>query len=295
MKPVRLLWGVVLLAGLFAALPAAPANATTQTTVVSAVSANNSLSPKEVTVTCPAPSFPNLYGPGGAITGGGGNVSVSAVIPEGSPLNRVRVRAVELGAGTTDSWRVEAWAICGPFTANLHAEPQSIASSTARTKTANPPCPTNQALYGTGFSLNGNSTGDVIVHDVIPGPVGGGTPRSVTVRATARPGVTPSWGLTGYSICANPAPSMRVVQQIVGPDSNTTKSTTLGCGELPGTVPQGVGIQTAGPAGSGELVDGRIALRTNVGLFTTLGGAIATENGAVADSWRLFLYVICAN
>ena len=296
MKRSRLLlWGVALAAGLLTApaiaLPVAPAQAVNSITVVSANSASNSLTTKTITVDCPLGT--SLYGPGGGITGGGGNVALEAVVPEGNPPFRARVTARELGA-FTGNWSVSAWASCGPFTNNLQVVPGNRASSTATTKEIDARCESAGAglrLYGTGFRVNGG-VGNVLVHDVIPGT--SISPRSVTVRATARPGFTPNWGLDAFAVCATAAPTMGIEQASTTSTSSSSKG--INSQNCPtGTFAHGVGSQTSAPAPNTTAVDGRIALTTTAALFTALGSAAAAENGTVSDNWRLQVYVVCSN
>lgn len=298
MKLRRLLWGAALVAGSLTApviVPPVAAHAVGTTTIETEASASNTVSVKQIPAECPQGSF--VYGAGGSISGGGaGNVALQAVVPEavgpgttGAPV-RVRVTAVALGA-VTGAWSVTAWAVCGPFTTNLQIVPASD-TSTLRAKEAQAQCPDSLRLYGTGFRIN-SGNGTVLVHDVIPGT--SITPRSVTVRATARPGFTPNWTLDGFAICANPAPTMTIVQATTTSSSSTTKS--LNSPICPtGTRAHGIGAQTFSPVTPGTGVDGRIALTTMAQLFTTAGGAIASENGtSVTEAWQLRVYLLCAN
>jgi hypothetical protein len=298
MKLRRLLWGAVLLAGAFtapvAALPVA-AHAVGSTTIKTADSASNTTSVKQIPVECPQGEF--VYGAGGSISGGGaGNVALQAVVPEavvpgttGAPV-RVRVTAVALGA-VTSTWSVTAWAVCGVFTTNLQIVPASD-TSTLRAKEANARCPDSLRMYGTGFRIN-NGNGTVLVHDVIPGT--SVKPTGVTVRATARTGLSPSWTLDGFAICANPAPTMSIVQATTQPSSGTTRGVNSPTCPT-GTRAHGIGAQTFSPVAPGSSVDGRIALTTMAQLFTTAGGAGAAENGAsVTEDWQLRVYLICSN
>jgi hypothetical protein len=291
MKRSRLLWGAALVAGVVSAsiiaLPAAPANAVPTTTLVSNVSATSSTTTKTVTVNCPI-GHPFLYGPSGGITivtGTIGSVALKSVVPVGNPPTGASVTATELGtfAGT---WNVTVFAICGPFTTELQVVPDSEGPNTQLSKEAAVSCPTGLGLYGTGFRLTGDG-GNVLVHDVIPGT--SVSPRGVTVRATTRTG-TPSWQLEAFGICATRAPTMRVEQASTIPNSNQFNSVSRTC-QTAGTRAHGVGVQTFGDTG----VDGRIALTTMALLSTFSGGAIAAENVAVAESWRVQVYVICSN
>jgi hypothetical protein len=291
MKRSRLLWGAALIAGLVTtqtvALSAAPAHAVSSISVVSSSSASNSTASKTITVECPLGSF--LYGTGGGVTGGTGSVSLDAAVPEGNPPFRARVTATELGA-FSGNWSVSAWATCGPFTNNLQIISTPASPSTATVKERSISCPTGLGLYGTGFRVSGGG-GNVLVHDVIPGT--SIAPKGLTVRATARPGFAPNWGLEAFGICATAAPTMRVEQALTTLTSSATRGINRTC-TTAGTVAHGVGVQTLSENPS-TAVDGRIALSTVADLFSTVGSAGAAENGAVAENWKLQVYVICSN
>lgn len=299
MRPVRLLWGAVLVAGLVTApavaLPVAPAQATPNTIVVSSESARSSSSTKTQPLECPA-THPFVYGPGASInliSGTAGSVAVESVVPIGAQPRSIEVTAVELGT-FTGTWSVIAWAVCGSFTADMQVIPDSSAqNSTELSKEADPECRTDlgDALYGVGFRVTGGAR-NVLVHDVIPGTAA--TPRGVTVRATVRPGTTPNWKLEAFAICANASPTMRIVQAATVPNSNSSNGVSRICPSVGGVqlLAHGYGIQTRG---DGADVDGRIALVTTAPLSTLSAGAGAVENGAVAQSWQVIVYVICSN
>lgn len=299
MKPVRLLWGAALVAGLITApavaLPVAPAQATPNTTVVSEVSTLRDSSPvKSVTVDCPT-GFPFVYGPGGNInilTGVGGSVAVESVVPVGNQPTSVEVTAVELGT-FTGNWSVTAWAVCGPLTADMQVVTGTTTQNTQTTKEIDAGCDTalGDALYGTGFRVTGGAR-NVLVHDVIPGT--SVSPRGVTVRATARTGTAPNWKLEAFAICANRSPTMRIVQAATVPNSNSSNGVSRICPVVGGTQlrAHGYGAQTTG---DGVNLDGRLALVTTAPLSTLSAGAGAVENGAVAQNWQVIVYVICSN
>lgn len=291
MKRSRLLWGAAaLVAGLLTPVAVAlPAQAVVPITVVTATSPSNSEAVKTITVTCPTGRF--LYGAGGSIVSGAGSVSLEAVVPEGNnpggPPTRAVVRAGEL-LTFSGSWSVSATATCGVSTTGLRVFSTAPGTSTETTKERNLSCPTGQALYGTGFRLSGGG-GNAVVHDVIPGV--SFAPRSLTVRATARPGAIPNWGLEAFAVCANPATTMRIQQAVGALDSNTPKSVSGLCPS--GTVAHGAGAQTLSQ-NPGTAVDGRIALNTMSNLSSTTGTAAAAEHGTVTNDWRVQVYVICS-
>jgi hypothetical protein len=277
---------VITTAGL---LLAAPAQAVSATTVVSQRSSLvGSETTKTVRVACPSGQF--VYGPGAAISSGaGGNVTLQKVVALGSPPDLVEVTATEVNGSFGGSWNVTAYAICGPLTPNLQVVSSSaVGPSTASPKEANVSCPTGLRLYGTSFEIVGGN-GNALVHDVLVGIPS--SPRSLTVRATARPGAAPSWSLRAIAICANPATTNRVVQLQTALDSSASKSVNHVCPA--GTIPHGVGAQTLGDPGTA--VDGRVTIRTMAALATTVASVNANELGSLLENWRAQVYVICAN
>ena len=265
------------------------ARAVGSTTVVSAESLTSSTLSKTVTVTCPTGQF--VYGPGAAISGGNGSVTLERMFPVGSPRpTQVTVMARVVGNFSGD-WSVTAYAICGVSTTSLQVVAGPVVSPDSTSpKESIVRCPSNLRLYGTGFDTTGG-IGSVYVHDIIPGA--SVSPVSVTVRATERAGYTGRWSLRAYGICSNPAQSMRVVQADSATDSTSPKSVNHVCPS--GLRPHGVGVQTLGPLGTGTAVDGRIVIDAVAALAATVGSTRASEISAIADNWRLQTYVICAN
>lgn len=298
MKPVRLLWGAALVAGLVTApavaLPVAPAQATPNTIVVSAESTRSSSSTKTQTLDCPS-THPFVYGPGASInliSGTAGSLAVESVVPIGAQPRSIEVTAVETGT-FTGTWSVIAWAVCGSFTADMQVIPGATAQNTAVSKSVDAGCDTalGDRLYGVGFRVTGGAR-NVLVHDVIPGT--SIQPRGVTVRATARLGTTPNWKLEAFAICANASPTMRIVQAATVPNSNPSNGVSRVCPVVDGVQlrAHGYGVQTLGETAT---VDGRIAMVTTAPLSTLSAGAGATENVAVAQTWQVIVYVICSN
>jgi len=285
-----LLLGATLAAGLITtqvvALPLPSAHAFS-TNVESATSASSTTAAKNQDVNCDQGQF--AYGGGGSITGGGtGNVSLQGVVPIGDPPTGFRVRAAALSSGI-GSWSVTAWALCGTFTTNLHVVVDSEGPSTVRSKEAFAQCPTTQRMYGTGYDMSPSTNGTVLVHDIIPGTTL--TPRSVTVRATARPNLTPNWSMDAFAICANGAAGQRIDAVSSTSSSAATRDISKTC-ENASHFAQGLGVQTFS---AGTEVDGRIALSAMRPPNNRSIRGIAGENGAaVTENWQIRVYVICS-
>jgi hypothetical protein len=287
-----LLLGAALVAGLITApvvvLPGTPAQAVPNTESESATSAFNTQAVKEMPVNCDPGEF--AYGGGGSINVDGGptgNVALQAVVPVGDPPTGFKVRAAALTSGIA-SWSVTARALCGASTTNLRVVADDVGPSTLRTKEADARCPDTLRMYGTGFDTSPTTNGTVLVHDVIPGTTL--TPRSVTVRATARPNMSPNWSLVAYAICANPAGTMRIDAVSSTSSTSATRDISKSCTNN-STFAHGLGVQTFGAT---EAVDGQIALNAMQPANNKTVRGIAAVNGALGEPWQLRVYVICA-
>jgi hypothetical protein len=245
----------------------------------------NSVSPKSVTVTCPNNTF--LYGPGAAIQGGGGQVTLETMRPMGAanPTSAV-VTAHEVG-NYSGNWNLTATANCGPAVSNLHVEPGLLDPvDSDRVKESDARCPEGQKLYGNGFDIIGG-LGNVFVHDIIT--TGVASLRSNTVRATEHGTYTQSWSLRSYAVCGNAASTQERIIRVSATDSTAEKSANRSC-------PVGTEAHGAGAQVSGDTVDldGRLTIdRVVAGEFNGL--AIGHENGTVNDNWNVTMYVVCAS
>lgn len=291
-RSTSLLLGAVLVAGLVTApvvlLPGTPAHAVPNTESKSATSAFNTQPVKEFSVSCDLGEF--AYGGGGSINidgGPTGNVALQSVVPLGNPPTGFKVRAAALSSGI-GSWSVTARALCGASTTNMQVVSDNAGPSSLRTKETVARCPDTLRMYGTGFDTSPTSDGTVLVHDVIPGTTL--SPRSVTVRATARPDMSPNWSLVAYAICANPAATMRIDAASSTSSTSGTRDISKACTNN-ATFAHGLGVQTFGAT---DAVDGHIALNAMQPANNRTVRGIAAVNGTIGEAWQLRVYVICA-
>jgi hypothetical protein len=266
-----------------AAGPAEPAPAADSAAVVAAVpglvrvqavSPNNSLN-KSVTVACPAGK--RVYGAGGRITGGLGNVYMDDVTPSDTLLN-VRVTGQENGAYAAN-WTVTAYAICGNPVLNLQRISFQSATNGVSPKNVVADCPAGTRLYGLGGEVTGGG-GNVFMYRLVPNASLTGAAISAAENAADT-----SWTLTGYAICGNaPAGLARVHAQS---PVNSINGKYIGVTCPAGKNLIGVGGEIAGRTGLVVLDD---LTPTSLARVDTAG----YENGPVATNWAVGAYGICA-
>lgn len=269
-----------------------PANADIQPLVaapvrVSVTSASDSAAQKTQPVTCPAAN-PRVYGAGGDISGGFGDVVLVRAEPNAA-LTSVTVTAIENGA-YAGNWSLQAWAICGPATAGLQRFPASTVSNQNTPKSTTATCPSPLRLYGTGFAIAGGVAGggDGFVFLSALTPNSGLT--SVTVRADEdidQP-YTQNWQVSVYAICANAAPTMQRVAAPGVNDSASPKSTDAICPA--GTRAHGIGGEV-NSAGFGNVVIDELEPGSS-NVFTT---NTVYENGTFGTNWFLTTYAVCSS
>jgi hypothetical protein len=165
---------------------------------VAASTATNGTDGKSVTVACPAGR--RLTGAAGDITGGGGNVVMDDLRPNGNPATSVTVTGYEVNPDA--SWAVRAYALCAnPLAGQVRVTATSAVNSVNKSVTVT--CPAGRKVTGLGGELGG-AAGEVVIDDYTPNEL----LTSVTVTAIeARDldGVFPgNWFVRAYAICAIP-------------------------------------------------------------------------------------------
>jgi hypothetical protein len=266
---------------------AAPAQAVPGLDDVTVSSASDSVSPKTVTVNCPAGK--RLYGIPASISGGFGNVTLDDVIPNAA-LTSATVTAYENGAYAS-SWRLRGRAICGNPVANLQRvfKNSSVNSNSAHFATAS--CPAGTKAYGVGGQITGG-VGNVFFGDIYPtlgttsSSSGGGI-----VSAYEHGDYAGNWQVTAYAICGSPASTMVQVAEPAASSSDSPKQVTAICPA--GTQVHGIGnVAFFGFAGFGNIVINSI---DTVGGTLNFGEVIAYENGNIPDNWLMTAVAICAS
>lgn len=245
------------------------------------VSATNGVSPKSVTVTCPADTL--VYGAAGRINGGVGAVVLDDITPNDA-LTSVTVTAYETDPDA--SWSVIAYAMCGNEVLNLQRIPIESATNSMSPKSANPTCPGTTKLYGLGAEITGG-LGNVVIDDLTPSM----NLTGITVTAYENGAYAGNWKITGYAICGNAVPNMERVAisnpaPPAMPNAVTPKSADSPACPL-GTQVHGMGGTITGGLGDVSLDD----------LLPTLTNARATGYAIAgfAGNWRVTAYAICAS
>lgn len=159
---------------------------------ISLQSATDGIATKRVTATCPAGT--RLYGLGGEVRGGNGNVFLDRLIPN-SLLTSATASASENAADT--SWNLLAYAICGNAPTGLQLVRNQTATNSASVKSVAVNCPAGKKLIGAGGEIVGRN-GRVILDDLTPDTV----TNRVTTTAYENGPVPTSWSLDAYGICA---------------------------------------------------------------------------------------------
>jgi hypothetical protein len=225
---------------------AAPAQAVPGVDAVSAGSANDTTPLKTIPVDCPTGT--RVYGAGGSIQGGFGDVVITGIIPNAS-LTRVSVTAIQRVAVTT-AWRVIARAVCGPASAGLT---RVVASATGSPPAAvTPTCPAGTNLFGLGMVINdsvSDSTSAATLTRIVPTS----TTQAVMAAAETR-AFAASWTLVGYGICANPVATRTIISGTSASTSDTLQQASASCAI--GTAVHGLGMEVLPGAGvqPGDLI-----------------------------------------
>lgn len=267
------------LVGALIVAPAAPAHAIAGTTLVATPSDFTSAA-KSVTATCPANTV--VFGAGAKIVDGLGNVLISDLVPDAT-LTSVRAQGAENGTMNT-AWQIIVYAICGTAVPNMElVEEPSLDNGTSRSpRVAIAECDAGQALYGTGFKLDG-AGGEVFIDSVRPDAA----LTTNTVGAYEDNNYAPNWDLTAYAVCGDPVANMSLEYDTSSYDTDPTHTSDVECPSNGSTL-TGIGGYLVGASGD-NLMD---RLQPNTGLRKATAGGRA--NGVVGISWGQDVYAICA-
>ena len=244
--------------------------------IVSASSASSSAD-KGVTVTCPT-GLQRLASGADVAGGGSEHVIIDDMIP--GPRN-VTAYGYEDYHGTTATWSIRVWAVCGRLSSTVYTYTRSSAYDGRDDKVVTASCPSPMVVLGTGFALLG-ARGSAVVHQVAP------TSTSVTVRAwevDGGPGAG-SWSATAYAICAlDPG----------GRSQTTTITSYNSVGDKFGSAICPAGKEAFGAGFDLDGFRGRLNINdlipTNVGTVLTY----ANELIDTTNTWALLTHAICAN
>ena len=149
-----------------------------------------------MTVTCPEGT--QRLAAGADVAGAGSEyVIIDDLIP--GPRN-VTAYGYEYAAyGTTLSWSIRVWAVCGSLSTTVYTYSQTSANDIDDSKSASISCPSTMVVLGAGYALTG-AQGGALATAMTP------SRNSVEVEAyevDLGPGNPGSWSVTAYAICAD--------------------------------------------------------------------------------------------
>jgi hypothetical protein len=260
---------------------------------VSAISGSTSDDTKTMVVACPAGK--QLVGTGARIDGGGGEVGLTSLWPDGSPtVAPTSVTAIAQEADPiSGNWTLTVYGICAnPLPGLVRISERSNANQSEDFKLATPMCPSGKFVVGTGFSIV-HGRGQVAVGAVHPTTSlgDGSTPNRVYVNAAeSDQPYSENWTVYAFAICAIPPAGLAVYTAETRSDS-VDKFVVAQCPF--GKLLLGAGIlEPHGPFGHLVLAE----LAPNGGPTTAPDSVRATqyEEDAVAFDWGFEAYAICA-
>jgi len=271
----------VLLAGVGAAITgAAPA----QAAVVNATTAAAAGTVSAVAVAvCPAGEF--LTGAAGGVNGGGGDVTLTDVIPD-LAAQSVTVWGHSNPGAVPGAYDVVATAICAPgaVPANYQLVVSPSANNGDPIKNQAVTCPAGTSLLGMGAELVG-ADGQAFYQRIEPNPA----LNAGAVTAGASGGFAGPWQLIGYGICATPpAGLVGTLVSATGPTNSASPKAQLTAACPAGALTTGVG-GTVDFSATGNVLLSRIAV--NAAQDTAAAGAV--EDGPYLPTWNLTAHDIC--
>jgi len=276
----------VALAGVGAAIAVGtPAQAGVSTV---AVAAPAGLVAQSATAQCPNGEF--LTGASGGILGGGGDVTLTDVIPD--VLNRSVTVWGHTNSGNMPAYSVVAQANClpGPPPANYQLVQASSGLNAVANKNVVANCPAGTSLMGTGAQLQG-AFGQAFYRAILPNFA----LDSSTVFADAIAAFGGNWEATAYAICATPpgAAPFRIAQTFIGgPTPANAKSQASGACAVAGARTTGVGATTSpGAAVAGFVFISQMS--TNVAQDEVTAAADEGRNPGAGVAWEMAAYNIC--
>ena len=245
---------------------------------VAASSVSNSVD-KGVTVTCPAGK--RVVGSGADIGGylvGSGAVVLDDVIPTSTT---VTAYAYEVEEGTSLTWAIRVWAVCGNPNGSM-ATTSRESASTSSGKGVTVTCPAGKVVLGTGASITGGR-GEVVIDEIIP------TATTVTATALEDPtggGYFPDWTIRAYARCGD-EPGGRTIVSSTTTSNSVDKGGSAPCAT--GKVVFGGGFDIIGGAGE-TFIDDFIPTTASVLTFGMEHDDGSDDNGR---DWSLRSYAIC--
>jgi hypothetical protein len=259
---------------------ASPASAAFPDRETVAASSLSNSEDKGAVVTCPAGK--RVVGSGADIAGipaGSGAVVLDDVYPSS---DTVTAYAFEVEGGTSASWSIRAWAVCG----NPNGSMTTVSRVSVTSANSKPPvtvtCPAGKVVLGSGAAITGG-LGEVVIDAIIP------TTNTVTVSALEDPtggGYAGSWSIRAYARCGD-EPGGRTIVSRTSSTSSVDKGGSAPCPT--GKVVFGGGFDIDGGAGE-TFIDDFIPTNASVLTFAMEHNDGSDDNGR---DWSLRSYAIC--
>lgn len=268
------------------AAAAGPAQAVPGLQRVTATTVADSSPSKTVAAVCPAGQ--RVFGGGGDVVGGAGQVAIDRLQPQQTTTgDRFTVTAREDGTGFAGNWRLTAYALCAAPLPGQQIVSVGQPSTSDRLQSTLALCSGTQTQVGFGGRITGGS-GQVRITDLFPffDP-----PPSVTfTRALEHSdGFAGLWSTTSYAVCADSATGF-VQDSVLSPATSANKSATVSCPA--GTKVHSAGGQLVGNAGStGRLVIDGVNIDAALSSVTV---DAAEDETATTDTWSVRATAVCA-
>ncbi|GAA1015037.1 hypothetical protein Aple_052190 [Acrocarpospora pleiomorpha] len=264
---------IIALAVGFVTVTAGPSSADVPGRVIVTESSDRNSDDKGAEVTCPDGT--RVLGTGAEISGGvGGSVIIDQVIPT---AYTVSAYGVETPAGTTASWVIRVWAVCGNPRTTTYIRYQATASH-PNPKTLGLACHEGDWLLGSGFQLEG-VRGNVSVTGLIP------TLDDVFVETKENHrGYAGNYYLRVFVICAEDAPAGLQVVSEESDENSDDKGSVVPCPDDKQALSAGFSI----PGAAGETVLTYFIPNNPTAI------AYAHELSSTTREWSVRTYATCA-
>ena len=194
--------------------------------------------------------------------------------------------AQELGAGTSNSWRVRAYAICADKPAGLTRVHSDKAFSSSSFQSAVRSCPTGTTLIGLGARLIGADS------RVGLNNIGITSGMNASARAGEALSTTQQWTVVSDALCARPlGQAFRQTGRWMSPGTSPVVTVKKNC-------PQGTRV-----FGTGLLLNGSdttlnrlvpVGLHPTTGLASRRALATVSERPGTLGHWSIKAQVLCA-
>jgi hypothetical protein len=237
-------------------------------------------SPGSKTITANCPPGQKVFGPGGTVDLGYGEVVLDEFVPS-ADLTSVTVQALEHGNSSLN-WDVTAYAVCADPVDYMLRVFDDSPQNTSSPKNVTVSCPPGLKVYGIGAEII-NGQGNVTLDDL-------DIDESLTFVDVGAYGwhgttVANAWAVRAYAVCGTPASTMRRVK---AQEPSTWLDTALYSPSCPaGTSLTGVGGELSGAQGDAVFDDLKPDLDQN--------RAFVQAQDIGAGGWTTAAYGVCAS